>query len=284
MGVNGDVQLTPRSEIQNSLNFLVGNCIITLVDNESSVFVCSASKRPVTLNERTVIGHVEKCDDNNILCTMNKLSNESTEMLASLSTNNLYSENLELIEKPNFGKGLSKDEKKRIATLVSSYSDIFAFRNNDRGATNLVTHEIQTHDAMPIKQRADKQAYGERKETSRITNELLDEGIFQFSYSPWSSPVVLVKKKDGNTRFCVDYRQLNSVTKKDNYPLPRIDDALDRLNGAKYFSSMDCDQAYYQVPVSKEDKEKTAFITLMGYMNLIICHSGFAMPQLRFKD
>jgi len=101
-------------------------------------------------------------------------------MLASLSTNNLCPENLNLIEKPYFGKGLSKDEKKRIATLVSSYYDFFAIRKNDRGITNLVTHEIQTHDAMPIKQRDYKQAYCERKETSRITNELLDEEIIQF--------------------------------------------------------------------------------------------------------
>ncbi|GFW50081.1 retrovirus-related Pol polyprotein from transposon 17.6 [Trichonephila clavipes] len=93
---------------------------------------------------------------------------------------------------------------------------------------------------------------------------MLDEGIVQPSESPWSSPVVLVRKKDGSWRFCVDYRKLNSVTKKDVYPLPRIDDTLDCLKGAMFFSSMDLRSGYWQIEIDEADREKTAFITPEG--------------------
>ncbi|GFV07021.1 hypothetical protein TNCV_2664001 [Trichonephila clavipes] len=87
---------------------------------------------------------------------------------------------------------------------------------------------------------------------------MLDESIVQPSESPWSSPVVLVRKKDGSWRFCVDYRKLNSVTKKDVYPRPRIDDTLDCLKGAKFFSSMNLRSGYWQIEINKADSEKTA--------------------------
>jgi len=285
LGVDGDVMIIPRNEIQHSLNLLVGKAIVTFTKNESSLYVCNASKRPITLNERTVIGTLEPYEDKNCVFNLDVIENQPTEILASMNSKSFESVNPELVEKLKFGKALTKHEKMRVCSLVNSYSDIFAFRKGDRGATNVITHKIQVDNAMPIKQRAYKQAYNERNETRRITNELLDEGIIQHSFSPWSSPVVLVTKKDGSTRFCIDYRQLNQVTKKDNYPLPRIDDALDRLSGAKYFSSMDCDQAYYQVPVKAEDKEKTAFITPDGlyefnYMPFGLCNAPATFQRL----
>ena len=88
---------------------------------------------------------------------------------------------------------------------------------------------------------------------------MIDHGVVQLSSSPWASPVVLVKKKDGSTRFCVDYRRLNEVTRKDAYPLSRIDSTLDALGGAKYFSTIDLASGYWQVQVDPSDQEKTAF-------------------------
>ena len=281
----GDFHLSPRKEIEYALNLLIGNAIINFKDNHSSIFVCNATNKPQTLNDRTIIGTIEKCHDENILCNLDTLPCYNKETLASLNYTTTNNKSDDLIKNLNFGKNLSNDEKSQLIKLIKQYSYVFSHSHNNRGITNMVTHNIETGNAMPVRQRAYKQAYCERQKTRELTKELLNEGIIQYSYSPWSSPVVLVKKKDNSTRFCVDYRKLNEITKKDNYPLPRIDDALDRLSGAKYFSNMDCDQAYYQVPVNEQDKEKTAFITPDGlfefnYMPFGLCNAPATFQRL----
>ncbi|CAF4859434.1 unnamed protein product, partial [Rotaria sp. Silwood1] len=115
------------------------------------------------------------------------------------------------------------------------------------------------------------------------TDKLLKNGIIEHSTSPWSSPVVVVNKKDGTTRFCVDYRRLNQITTKDAFPLPRIDDIYDQLTKATYFTKFDFKAGYFQVPLDKLDRPKTAFSTRDGHFQFKVLPQVFTNGQPTFQ-
>ena len=112
---------------------------------------------------------------------------------------------------------------------------------------------------------------------------MMKQGIIQPSSSPWSSPIVLVKKKNGKTRFCVDYRKLNKITKRDTYPLPRIDKILDSLGKAKYFTSLDLASGYWQVEMNENNKKKTAFVTKQGIFEFNVMPFGLTNTSVTFQ-
>ena len=144
-------------------------------------------------------------------------------------------------------------------------------------------HTIDTADNKPIKQMPYRVSFKERQTIQSQVKEMLANDIIKPSRSPWASPVVLVRKKDGTFRFCVDYRKVNAVTKKDVYPLPRIDDTIDRLQGASYFSSIDLASGYWQIEVDEKDREKTAFITPDGLYEFQVMPFGLCNAPATFQ-
>jgi len=134
----------------------------------------------------------------------------------------------------------------------------------DLGLTHLTEHPINTGDAAPIKQRPRRVPLAYVDEEKGAIKDLLKKGVIQKSVSPWASPIVLVKKKNGSIRPCVDYRKVNALVKPDGFPLPRIQDCLDAVAGAHLFSSFDLTSGYFQIPLKQEDIPKTSFVCKFG--------------------
>ena len=126
-------------------------------------------------------------------------------------------------------------------------------------------------------------AQTQRAKIAAHVEGMLDRNIIQPSVSPWAAPVVLVRKKDGQDRFYVDYRRLNQITKKDSYPLPRIDDTLDALSGVKYFSTLDLLSGYWQLQMKPSTHEKTAFATHCGLYELLVIPFGLTNAPSSFQ-
>lgn len=151
---------------------------------------------------------------------------------------------------------LSNNEKAQLEELVRKNYELMG---DKLGCTNLVEHVIKTK-AEPIKQRYYPVSPVVQAHLNKHLDEMIENGVVRKSNSPWASPVILIKKKSGEHRFCVDYRKLNAVTEKDSYPLPYVTNTLDQLKDARYLSSLDVKSAFFQVPLAEESKKYSAFV------------------------
>ena len=156
-------------------------------------------------------------------------------------------------------------QQQQLNELLREFSDVFSRGEDDLGNTPLLEHAIETHGPL-LRQPYRRQNPAVRREEMAQVQQMLSSNVIRPSNSPWASPVVMVRKKDGSLRFCVDFRQLNTATVKDAHPLPRIDDLLDALHGAKWFLTLDLKNGYRQVPITEQDKEKTTFRTSSGQL------------------
>ena len=178
---------------------------------------------------------------------------------------------------------LSKEQAGTVRELLLEFQGTFSKGPHDLGHTSVVQHTIDTGDAPPIRQPPRRLPFAKREEAFKAISEMREQGIIEPSASPWASPVVLVKKKDGSTRFCVDYRKLNTVTRKDSYPLPRIEDILDTLSGSTWFSTLDLASGYWQVEVDPSDREKTAFTAGNGLWQYRVMPFGLCNAPATFE-
>ena len=170
-----------------------------------------------------------------------------------------------------------------IDDVLAEYSDVFSDKEDPHGCCDTESITIDTEGHPPIRQRAYRTPLAKRKIIEEEVEKMLKDDVIQPSSSPWSSPVTLVPKPDGSTRFCVDYRQLNKVTRKDRYPLPLIQDIFDQVGGASIFTTLDLKAGYWQIPVSKEDIPKTAFVCHKGLYEFKRLPFGLANAPSQFQ-
>ena len=182
--------------------------------------------------------------------------------------------------------GLPADKVQTLIDLIREQTEAGIFRTAVNPGTvdpNVAIHRIPTGDARPISQNPRRNAPLKRQEITAQVQAMLKEGVIRPSVGPWAAPIVLAKKKDGKWRFCVDYRELNKVTQKDVYPLPRIDDTVDALNGARYLTAFDLLSGYWQVPLAPEDAQKTAFATHDGLFQWTCMPFGLTSAPATFQ-
>ena len=176
------------------------------------------------------------------------------------------------VQKPAYGEHLSQSQRAQLERVIASHH-VFS---DEPGRTNLAVHRIATADASPVRLPPYRLPQAYRNTVKEEIQEMLQHQIIEPSKSEWASPIVLVTKKDGSVRMCVDYRRLNAVTKVEAYPMPRIDDLIDTIGQSKFITTLDLSKGYWQVPVAKEDRYKTAFCTPSGLYQFRVMPFGLA--------
>ena len=166
----------------------------------------------------------------------------------------------ESAEKPQ-NSNLTPAQEQDLERLLLEFEDVIS---DVPGKTELLEHRIETGDEAPVRLRMYQTPHALRDKLREEIKEMLTNGIITPSTSEWAAPIILVPKKDGSKRLCVDFRKLNSKTKPDPYPMPRIDEMIDRLGKAKYISALDLTKGYWQVPVAPDHRHKTAFVLPFG--------------------
>lgn len=217
------------------------------------VRVCNLSARPVTILPKAA------------LCSLSEVKVVDTWNPSNqVKTHRPVKEDNEIPTPEKLGVGINTDnisesQLSRVRQLLHKWDHIFSKSVTDLGNTDTVKHAIRLTSDDPFKDRYRRVPPAMFEEVRQHLKEMLESGAIRKSESPYSSNVVLVRKKDGSLRFCIDFRKLNNLTVKDAYSLPRVDEALDTLTGARLFSKLDLRSGYWQVELREEDKAKTAF-------------------------
>jgi hypothetical protein len=170
-------------------------------------------------------------------------------------------EQKETCDDVKLGPELNTDDRSELVELIQSYNDILT---DIPGSTNIIQCEIRLTTNDPVRSRPYPVPYAVRETITAEVNNMLALGVIERSTSPYASPIVLVKKKDGSIRFCIDFRKLNKITIFDPEPMPNPEHLFSQLTKGHYFSKIDLSRGYWQVPMGASSKEKTAFVTPDG--------------------
>ena len=255
---------------------MVANAVVSPSSNVVPVRILNPRDEMVVLKKGTQIASMELLEQDPVINISTVMKNAEV----SLECQNIL---WDLVSK--VGSHISESEREQLYSLLVEFADVFSFSSKDLDRTKELKHHIFTSDAQPVHLSPRRIPQARREELRGLLRDMLESDVIQQSDSPWSSPIVLAKKHDGTTRFCVDYRKVNEVTRKDAYPLPRVDDTLDTLVGSKFFTTLDLASGYWQVEVAPEDQPKTAFTTPEGLyqfkvMPFGLCHAPATFQRL----
>ena len=233
----------------------VGRLLVEVTEGKAPVKLLNTSNQVVTIRRNMRVATLS------CVHTVSRAPSSQGEVMSADQTVNTT---LEPPELDLSQAALTPSEREAVQELLAQNADVFSTNSLDVGCTATILHEIPLVDSRPFRLPYRRIPPSQFQEVHEHIKELKACGIIKTSQSPYASPIVIVRKKDGRIRLCVDYRHLNSRTIRDAHPLPRIDESLDALGNAKYFSCLDLTSGYLQVQMAEKDRQKTAFTTPMG--------------------
>lgn len=256
--------------ISTEPGLMISNAVVKLnKQRKIPILIVNNTNKTYNLRRGCVIGKIEKVKSENVVDFNNRnIQSKSEQLQESLK------ENITVPEEHRF----------IVEKLIERNKDLFAEKDSELGQTDIIKMKIDTGNHDPVKLKPYRTPMHKREIVDKAIDEMLGANIISRSHSPWSFPIVVVDKKDGSKRFCVDFRALNRITKKISYPLPLIDDLLAQVGNAKYFSSYDLKSGYWQVLMENQDKEKTAFACHRGLFQFNVMPFGLVNAPAIFSQ
>ena len=268
--------IEPSSQFVSKNGILVGKSLVDPCNTLIPIRVMNPSDEPKVVFRDAVVGTYQP------VLEVGSASSDSSEQSDTVSKEEVLPEHLnDLFERSV--EFLDEVQQSKVKSFLCEFQDVFAAGDHDLGRTSLVKHKIDVGGNAPIKQAPRRLPLHQRIEEEKQIEQMLARDVVEVSDSPWGSPIVLVKKKDGSYRYCIDYRKVNKISVKDAYPLPRPDDCFDALYGSAWFSTLDLCSGYWQVELDPEDRPKTAFITRSGLFQFKVLPFGLCNATATFE-
>ncbi|CAG9086928.1 unnamed protein product [Plutella xylostella] len=269
--ITGDVYADGNTNLYPNQEYHFHRGCYKLVNGRGFIFVSVLGCHTVSFKPDLLLARVSRTVEADIVEVNNIQSNGSREQLP-LDPSEIKT-----------GNGLNPAEKDRLYSLLQKYRSCFATNLSELGCTTLAEMRIELNDNRPVIYRPYRMSIHEREKVRNIVEELVQNDIVQESESNYASPVILVKKKTGEARLCIDFRALNSKTVKDKYPLPLIEDQIANLSGNMFFTTLDLASGYYQIPMAPESRHLTAFVTPDGLYEFKRMPFGLANAPALFQ-
>ena len=255
----------------------VGRTLLPASHHNVKVRVANTTGKPQAILQNSCLGPAVP-----VTLPTSDRRNVGSDAEGSSSSNPMFTDLVEPVLK-NLPTDITVSQRKKVIGFLQEFDDMFSRGTYDMGRTTLVEHTIDTGSNRPIRQPLRRHPWAHLDEIDRQEDELLQNDFIESAASPWASNVVLVRKKDGSHRLCVDYRRLNAVPYKDSYPLPHIDTCLGSVNGAVWFSTLDLRSGYHNIPIQQDHRDKTAFITRRGCFRYKVMPFGLTCAPSVFQ-
>ena len=272
MGIDNETTWFLEGQQMKESPLVVARALVRPHNNTVVVRLLNPDAKSLTLHKKAKIAVMEPIN-NPCVCSVDATINDNANVVTEEKKHILW----------DMVCSCHADLSESLFFLLLEFSDIFVGPQDMPGRTSKLKHFIDTGAAHPIRQPVRRIPPARRREVTNLLDEMMKKDVIQPSSSPWASPIVLVQKKDGSTRFCVDYRKLNAVTRKDAYPLPRIDETLDTLHGSRWFSTLDLASGYWQVELHKDCQDCTAFCTPNGLFEFKVLPFGLCNAPSTFQ-